>query len=63
VYYIALDTAEKALTHVLGPFSQYFETKVREGGLEEAKRLREDWSSIVSELVAETQPGQLGELY
>jgi hypothetical protein len=58
-----LDTAEKALTHVLGPFSQYFETKVQEGGLEEAKRLRGDWSSILSDLIAETQPGQLSELY
>ncbi len=62
-YYIALDTAEKALTHVLGPFSQCFEAKVGEGGLAEGKRLRGEWSAMLNDLIAETRPGQLGELY
>ena len=62
-YLVALDTAEKAILHVLGPFSKYFETKVREGGVAEAKRLREQWSALLNELIAETRPGQLGELY
>ncbi len=37
--------------------------KIELGGLQAAKAIREEWSGVLADLIVETRPGQLSELY
>jgi hypothetical protein len=51
------------LIDLLGEQADVVRVKLTTGGLEAAKAMREEWSGCLADLLAETRPGQLSELY
>ncbi len=62
-YLLTIETTERVLLDLLGGHKDLAWIKIQHGGLAAAKVMREEWSDLLAELVAETRPGQLSELY
>jgi hypothetical protein len=62
-YWLTIETAQRVLVDLLSGQADVVRVKLTTGGLDAAKEIREDWSECLADLLVETRPGQLSELY